>query len=183
MHTEHNAQQGVIATPPPSFTTSRVVVAEVTGRGFHILQAVAVLPVRPHLTLRYCTLDNIARANNVLDSECFRVSCRAWCWCRHLQCAPCAPVPSTYITGRQALTLLFRVPHSVCPVFTVRDRLAVSPTGSGGYMVFPQQDSFQSNRVNLRWGESSDHHVYDCSCRWCLRWKMPCRHVLAAAKG
>lgn len=87
----------------------------------------------------------------------------------------------TSLAGRPLLE--FRAPHSVCPVFTVRDRLSVSPSGSGGYMVFPEQNCFQSNRVNLRWGESSDDHVYDCSCRWCPRWKMPCRHVLAAAEG
>lgn len=52
-------------------------------------------------------------------------------------------------------------------------------------MVYPQQNSALrlSNRANLRYGESPDDHVYDCTCGWCLRWKMPCRHIIAAAKG
>ena len=53
-------------------------------------------------------------------------------------------------------------------------------------MVYPEYNSFKSDRVNLRWGnpnDDNDDHVYDCTCHWCLRWKIPCRHVLAAAKG
>lgn len=50
-------------------------------------------------------------------------------------------------------------------------------------MVFPHENSFLSNRVNLNWGETTDDHEYDCTCDWCPRFKIPCRHVIAAWKG
>lgn len=50
-------------------------------------------------------------------------------------------------------------------------------------MVYPQENSFLSNRVTLVWGEDPDKHTYDCTCKWCLRFLIPCRHVLAVAKG
>lgn len=50
-------------------------------------------------------------------------------------------------------------------------------------MVYPLEDSFLSNRVNLKWGAAAEEHEYDCTCDWSLRFKIPCRHVLAVTKG
>ncbi|CAM9854197.1 unnamed protein product [Ectocarpus fasciculatus] len=67
--------------------------------------------------------------------------------------------------------------------FVLADRLTVSPVGGNQYMVYPQQNSFLSNRVNLTWGDDADGHHYDCTCDFCPRFKIPCRHVLAVAKS
>lgn len=50
-------------------------------------------------------------------------------------------------------------------------------------MVYPQENSFLSNRVSLVWGQDPDKHTYECTCKWCGRFLIPCRHVLAVAKG
>lgn len=50
--------------------------------------------------------------------------------------------------------------------------------------MYPQQNSFLSNRVNLVWGQGPDlDHTYSCTCKFCARFKIPCRHVIAVAKG
>lgn len=49
--------------------------------------------------------------------------------------------------------------------------------------MYVQRNSFLSNNVTLRWGASADDHVYKCSYGFPQRFKIPCRHVLAAAKG
>ncbi|CAN0125745.1 unnamed protein product, partial [Ectocarpus sp. 13 AM-2016] len=36
--------------------------------------------------------------------------------------------------------------------------------------------------VNLTWGDDADGHHYDCTCDFCPRYKIPCRHVIAVAK-
>lgn len=50
-------------------------------------------------------------------------------------------------------------------------------------MVFPENSRRHYNVVNLRFNDPPADHVYDCTCGWCPSWLMPCRHVIAAAKG
>lgn len=51
-------------------------------------------------------------------------------------------------------------------------------------MVYPQENSFLSNRVELVWADSpDDEHKYTCTCKFPTWYKIPCCHVLAAAKG
>ena len=51
-------------------------------------------------------------------------------------------------------------------------------------MVYPQENSYLSNRVELVWGQGPDaEHTYACTCKFCNRFKIPCCHVLAVAKG
>ena len=60
----------------------------------------------------------------------------------------------------------------------------VSPTGGGGYMVFPNNNRRHYNVVKLVFSnDPTVQHVYSCTCGWCSRWLIPCRHVIAAAKG
>eukprot|EP00903_Cladosiphon_okamuranus_P019600 g18026.t1 len=66
--------------------------------------------------------------------------------------------------------------------FGLASELTVSPNGGGSYM-YPQQNSYLSNRVTLAWGQGSmPDHTYYCTCKFSARFKIPCRHVLAVAK-
>lgn len=72
----------------------------------------------------------------------------------------------------------FRLPDRISP------RLSVSRNGGGSFMVYPQENSYLSNRVELVWGQGLDaEHTYACTCKFCDRFKIPCCHVLAVAKG
>ena len=132
-----------------------------------------------------------------LGSEAFPSRYCFWCSYRATKSSPAAFIEYgvfaralgiRYVAGRPSLASAWHpcIQHVCLPLpLALPRRLAVSPTGGGGFMVYPEQNPALrlSNRVNLRLGASPDDRVYDCTCGWCLRWKMPCRHVLAAAKG
>ena len=50
-------------------------------------------------------------------------------------------------------------------------------------MVFPSNNRRHYNVVELIFAEDIASSTYSCTCGWCARWLIPCRHVLAVAKG
>eukprot|EP00904_Undaria_pinnatifida_P008857 jgi/Undpi1/5100/HiC_scaffold_19.g08452.m1 len=124
------------------------------------------------------TTSNMAESvNNVIGAECWGSSTTLSC---------------RRLGGYTAAKLKVGDPTAVVTPFATRswdlefkwsDGLSVSPTGGGRYMVYPRENSFLSNRVNLKWGAAADDHEYDCACDWPLRFKVPCRHVLAVTKA
>ena len=72
---------------------------------------------------------------------------------------------------------------SLRPSCSLLFRCEVSPTGGGGFIVYPEGNRRHYNVVNLNFEDPPADHVYNCTCGFCSRCRIPYRHVIAAAKG
>ncbi|CAB1098767.1 unnamed protein product [Ectocarpus sp. CCAP 1310/34] len=60
----------------------------------------------------------------------------------------------------------------------------VSNVGGDTFVVFPSGNRRHYNRVELTFDEDDPtKHHYTCTCGFCKRWRIPCRHVVAVAKA
>jgi len=51
-------------------------------------------------------------------------------------------------------------------------------------MVYRGNNRRHYNRVQLTFDDNDPtNHRFTCTCGFCKRWRIPCRHVIAAAKG
>ena len=51
-------------------------------------------------------------------------------------------------------------------------------------MVFPNNNRRHYNVVKLVFSNDPIvQQVYSCTCGWCSRWPIPCRHVIVVTKG
>eukprot|EP00903_Cladosiphon_okamuranus_P006800 g6628.t1 len=56
--------------------------------------------------------------------------------------------------------------------------------GGGSHLVYQGSDRRHYNRVELTFDHSDPtKHQHTCTCGFCKRWRIPCRHVIAAAKA
>eukprot|EP00903_Cladosiphon_okamuranus_P006044 g5961.t1 len=60
----------------------------------------------------------------------------------------------------------------------------VQNIGGGTHLVYQGSDRRHYNRVELTFDHSDPTmHQHTCTCGFCKRWRIPCRHVIAAAKA